>query len=137
MMRSPAVIAIVLGAMSFTAFGANIDGKWISEMQVGDADGKTYTLTSMFLLKSDGNALTGTVVYTSEAPWAKGRSGKPFEISDGRIEGDRFSFKVAVETKTGERTEVYEGTIDGDQLKGITKYRGIGITRPFEAKRGH
>ena len=117
------------------AFAAGIDGKWISEMSVGDADGITYTLTSTFVLKSDGGSLTGTVVQTSEAPWAKGINGKMFEISDGKIDGKKFSFKVTVETKTGTRTAVYEGSINDDELKGAINYRGIGITRPFEAKR--
>ena len=117
-------------------YAANIDGKWISEMPVGDADGKTYTLTSTFDLKSNGTSLTGTVAQTSQAPWAKALNGKTFEISDGKIDGQKFSFKVTIETKTGSRTAIYDGTIDGDQLKGAIKYRGIGITRPFEAKRG-
>jgi hypothetical protein len=132
-----AITALLVGTVSVTALAANIDGKWISEMQVGDADGKTYILTSTFVLKSDGTLLTGTVVQTSEAPWAKSLNGKTFEISDGKIEESKFSFKVTVETKTGERTAIYDGSIDGNQLTGtIKKYRGIGITRPFAAKRG-
>jgi hypothetical protein len=130
-----AITALLVGTVSVTALAANIDGKWISEMQVGDADGKTYILTSTFVLKSDGTSLTGTVVQTSEAPWAKSLNGKTFEISDGKIEESKFSFKVTVENKTGERTAIYNGGIDGDQLKGTIKYRGIGITRPFAAKR--
>jgi hypothetical protein len=63
-------------------------------------------------------------------------TGRSFDIKDGKVDGDKFSFKVTVENKNGERTAVYEGTIDGDQLKGTIKFRGIGITQPFEAKRG-
>jgi hypothetical protein len=51
------------------------------------------------------------------------------------VEGDKFSFKVTQETKNGERTAVYEGAIEGDHLKGILKYRGVGQTRPFDAHR--
>lgn len=133
-MKSLGMAAFILCA-ALTLRGANIDGKWISEMQVGDADGKTYTLTSTFLLKNDGDSLTGTVVQTSEAPWARDLNGRTFDISDGKIEGEKFSFKVTVETKTGERTAVYEGSLEGDELKGSIKYRGIGITRPFNATR--
>jgi hypothetical protein len=136
-MKSLGIVPFTFCAATLTLLGANIEGKWVSEMPVGDADGKTYTLTSPFLLKNDGGSLTGTVVQTSEAPWAREINGKTFQISDGKIDGEKFSFKVTVETKTGERTAVYEGSVDGDELKGTIKYRGIGITRPFNAKRGH
>lgn len=127
-MKSLAITTLVFVSMSLTALAANIDGKWISEMQVGDADGKTYSHTSTFTLESDGTSLTGTVVQVSVAPWMKEMTGRTLEISDGKIEGEKFSFKVKLETKTGERTATYEGTLDGDELKGIIKYRGIGIT---------
>ena len=130
-----ATMVLMLSAVSAAAHAASIDGKWISEMEVGDADGKKYILTSIFVLKSDGGSLTGTIAQRSEAPWAKGINGQTFEISDGEIDGEKFSFKVKVETKTGERTAIYEGTIGGNQLKGVIKYRGIGMTRPFDARR--
>ena len=60
---------LVLCAASLTALAESIDGKWINEMQVGDADGKTYTLTSTFTLKNDAGVLTGTVLQVSGAPW--------------------------------------------------------------------
>jgi hypothetical protein len=134
-MKNTALITIVFSAMSLTAVAAGIDGKWISDMEVGDADGKTYNLRSTIVLKSDGTALTGTITQTSEAPWAQSLNGKTIEISDGRIDGEKFSFKLKMETKTGERTALYEGSLKNDELDGIIKYRGIGMTRPFHAKR--
>jgi hypothetical protein len=134
-MKHAALIIVFAGAMALTAIAAGIDGKWISDMEVGDADGKTYNLRSTIVLKSDGSTLTGTITQTSEAPWARSLDGKTLEISDGKIDGEKFSFKLKVETKTGERTALYEGSIRGDELDGIIKYRGIGITRPFHAKR--
>jgi hypothetical protein len=130
-------LTTLICAASLTALAANIDGKWASERQVGAADGKTYNHTTVFTLKSDGNSLTGTVVQTSAAPWMSESSGRSVDISDGKIDGDKFSFKLTMETKQGERTVVYEGTIDGDQLKGTMKFRGIGITQPFDAKRAN
>jgi hypothetical protein len=132
-----AIMTLLIGLVSMGASAAGIDGKWISEMQVGDADGKTYSHTSTFNLKSEGGALTGTIVQVSEAPWMAETTGRSFEIKDGKVDGDKFSFKVTRESKQGERTVVYEGTIEGDRLKGTTKYRGIGITQPFEAKRAN
>src|SRR5262249_33552597 len=124
-------------AVSATAFAAGIDGKWVSETKVGDRDGGTYTHTSTFTLKSDGGTVTGKVVQVSAAPWMHETTGKTFEIKDGKIEGDKFIFKFVRETKEGDRTAMYEGKVEGDQLKGTVKYRGIGITQPFEAKRAN
>ena len=67
-MKKSVMAVLIFCAASLTASARGIDGKWISEMQVGDADGKTYTHTSAFTLKNDGGLLTGTVVQTSAAP---------------------------------------------------------------------
>lgn len=127
--------AVILCAASAAALAANIDGKWTSERQVGDRDGKTYAHTTTFSLKSDGDTLTGTVVQTSGAPWMSETNGRSIEISDGKVEGNKFSFRIKLDTKQGEKTVVYEGTVEGDRMKGVTKFRGIGQTWEFEAKR--
>jgi len=132
-MKTLILTTAVLCAGWLTA--ADIDGKWICDKQVGDADGKTYPHESVFILKNDGGALTGSVVQTSAAPWMKQMTGKSLEISDGKVDGEKFSFKLKIETDKGQRTSVYEGTIDGDQLKGTLKFRGIGITEKFLAVR--
>jgi len=135
-MKNFAVTALVLCATSLAA-AAGIDGKWTSEMEVGDADGGTYAHVSTFVLKNDGGSLTGTVVQTSKAPWMNDLNGRSFDIRDGKVDGNKFSFKLTLQRKTGDRTAVYEGTVEGDYLKGIIKYRGIGQTRPFDAKRAN
>jgi hypothetical protein len=129
------IAALVVCAVSLTAYAAGIDGKWVSEAQVGDADGKTYPLTTTFTFKNEGGSLTGAIVQTSDASWMQGMNGKVMQISDGKVEGDKFTFKVKLDTKKGEKTAIYEGSVEGDQLKGVTKFRGIGMSRPFEAKR--
>ena len=134
-MKRFARTAVILCAASAAALAASIDGKWTTERQVGDQDGKTYAHTTTFSLKSDGETLTGTVVQTSEAPWMSATNGRAFEVSDGKLEGDKFSFKIKLETKTGEKTVVYEGTVEGDRMKGVTKFRGIGQSWEFEARR--
>src|SRR5260221_12773801 len=122
-------------AASVAAAGADIDGKWITERQVGDADGKSHSHTSTFTFNNVDGVLTGSVVQVSAAPWMKEMTGRTVEIQDGKVEGDKFSFKIKLETARGDRTAVYEGAIEGDELKGTTKYRGIGITEPFHSKR--
>jgi hypothetical protein len=127
----------LLCVASLPALAAGIDGKWTSERQVGAADGKTYSHTTVLTLKNEGGVLTGTIVQTSAAPWMSETNGRPVDISDGKVDGDKFSFKLTMDTKQGERTVVYEGTVEGDQLKGTMKFRGIGITQPFDAKRAN
>ncbi len=133
-MRILAIIGLICAA-SLTTLAAGIDGKWIWERQVGDADGKSYSHTSTFTLKNEDGKLTGTVVQVSAAPWMKEMTGRVIEIADGKLDGNKFSFKVQMEIERGVRTAMYEGTIEGDQLKGTVKYRGIGITEPFLANR--
>src|SRR5882672_9719316 len=129
-MKILALMMLILCATSLTSLAAAIDGTWISEKQVGDADGKTYAHQSTITLKNTGGVLTGTVVQTSAAPWMRELNGRSIEISDGKVDGEKFSFKLKIESKDGERTSVYEGTVDGEQLKGTVKFRGIGITQP-------
>lgn len=137
LMKMFALMTLILCATSLTALAAGIDGKWISETQVGDADGKTYAHTSTFTFKNDGGSLGGTLVQVCAAPWMIEMNGRVLDVIDGKLEGDKFSFKVKLDTRQGEKTAVYEGTLADDQLKGIIKYRGIGITRPFEARRAN
>jgi hypothetical protein len=132
-----AIATLILCAASLTAFAAGIDGKWIAEREVGDADGKTYAHTTTLTLKSEGSLLTGTVVQVSAAPWMRENTGRSIDIKDGKVEGDKFSFKVTTENSQGERTAVYEGAVVGDHLKGIIKFRGIGQTWELDAKRAN
>ena len=130
-----AMMTLILCAASLTALAASIDGKWISEREVGDADGKTYKHTTTLTLKSEDGLLTGTVVSVSAAPWMAETTGRSSEIKDGRIDGDKFSFKVTTENKQGERTAVYEGSVEGDHMKGVIKFREIGQSWTLDARR--
>ena len=56
------------------------------------------------------------------------------KIQDGKVDGNKFSFATVVETPNGDMTVNYEGTIEGDTLKGTATREG-GQARPFEAKR--
>ena len=78
-MRILAIIGLICAA-SLTTLAAGIDGKWIWERQVGDADGKSYSHTSTFTLKNEDGKLTGTAVQVSVAPWMKEMTGRVIEI---------------------------------------------------------
>jgi hypothetical protein len=59
---------------------------------------------------------------------------RTIEIKDGKIDGNKFTFNTVMNTPNGEFKMVYEGTVEGDTLKGTSTREG-GQSRPFEAKR--
>ena len=112
-----------------------VEGKWRSDRQVGDADGKTYSHVTTLTLKETDGVLTGSVVATSDAPWMQETTGKAVEVQNGKVAGDKISFRIVQEGKMGARTALYEATVTGDQMKGVVRFRGIGQTWDFVAKR--
>ncbi len=119
-------VAFVL--LAGVAFAAAIDGKWVSERKV-NRNGEDVTITQTFDLKSDGSKLTGTITMS----FGQGDP-RVTEIKDGKVDGNKFSFKTTMQGPNGEMTSTYEGTVEGDMLKGNAT-RGEGQARPFEAKR--
>ncbi|HYO83906.1 MAG TPA: hypothetical protein VES20_21055 [Bryobacteraceae bacterium] len=117
------------------AMASDVQGTWSSEREVGDSDGKTYKHVSVITLKEESGVLTGSVVATSEAPWMRENTGKAVDIQDGKVDGNKFTFKLVQEASNGVRTAAYEGTVTGDQMKGVIKFRGIGQSWVFDAKR--
>jgi len=107
------------------AFAASIDGKWVSERTMGER-----TIIQTFELKADGATLTGKIT-------TKMGDMEPREtpIKDGKVDGNKFSFSVTMPGRDGgEMKTAYEGTVEGDALKGTATREG-GQARPFEAKK--
>jgi len=75
-----------------------VDGHW-----QGTISGPNGDFTLNFTFKADGAKLTGTV----ETP----NGDQP--ISDGKIEGDKLSFKTQFQDNTIE----HEGTVSGDTIQ--------------------
>jgi hypothetical protein len=107
---------------------ASIDGKWVSERKM-ERNGETFTIIQTFDLKAEGSKLTGklTMQFGDMEP-------RTIDISDGKIDGDKFSFTTVMSTPNGEFKTLYSGTVEGDTLKGTAEREG-GQGRPFEAKR--
>jgi hypothetical protein len=126
-MKVLTTIFVCLFLLTGIGLAAAIDGKWVSERKF-DRSGEPMTIKSTFELKAEGSTLTGTVVTVfGEKEMPK------LEIRDGKIDGDKFSFSVVMSSPRGEFKTVYEGTVEGDTLKGTaTGRRG---PNPFEAKR--
>ena len=116
------LIASVLG------MAAGIDGKWTAEIVARARKGaETKTLTT-FDFKTSGDGLTGTVT-------AGARQKNAIEIIDGKVAGSKVSFKTKATTKKGEQITVWEGTVDGDSLKGSRVREGGNNATEFTAKR--
>ena len=100
-----AALVMALGT-AFTAHAADVTGAWSAEMSMGDGN----NMQLQFTFKQDGSTVTGTIL---------GPQGDAMPISDGKVDGDKLSFKVSFNGMTIS----HEGTIsaDGDQIKMSTK----------------
>jgi len=104
----------ILMVFAFGAFAADITGKWTGQVQ-GRQGAQDITLN----LKADGAKLTGTVIGGGGGRRGGGGGGaaQPREISDGKVDGNNFSFTVKTEAGGQTRTTTYTGTLAGEELK--------------------
>lgn len=112
---------------ALTMLAAGIDGKWTSEMTMRGPDGE-MKITATFDLKSSGESLTGSVAMA-------GPRASTSEIMEGKVTGNKFSFKTKQTTQKGEMIQVWEGTVDGDTLTGTRAREGGNRKTEFTAKR--
>ncbi|HTV10007.1 MAG TPA: hypothetical protein VMD97_13270 [Candidatus Aquilonibacter sp.] len=101
-----ALCAALLMVFSATSVFAATDmtGTWTGS--IPSPDGNSFALT--FVFKQEGAKLTGSV---------QGPQGDPIAISNGKIDGDSFSFTVSFNGTTITHT----GTITRDEIKMTTK----------------
>lgn len=127
-MKTLVSLSLMLCLLSGLAFAAAIDGKWYSERKM-NRDGQEFVIKTTFDLKSDGAKLTGTLTmaFGDMEP-------RSITISDGKIDGAKFSFTTVMQTPNGDFKSNWEGTVEGDAIKGTSAREG-GEPRPFEAKR--
>jgi hypothetical protein len=118
------MIAGLLVSAALT-LAAGIDGKWSME-GAANAKGKTQTLT--LNLKADGDKLAGNIE-------GMGRKGAGVTVQDGKVDGNKFSFATTVTTKKGDQKVIWEGTVEGDAIKGTRMREGGKKGQPFTAKR--
>ena len=94
-------VAMLLTAA--TALAADVTGTWTGSAQSPNGD---FQLT--FTFKQDGASLTGTV---------QGPQGDPIAISNGKVDGDKFTFDVSFNGMTIH----HDCTVNGDEIKMSTK----------------
>jgi hypothetical protein len=92
------ILILSAAAVAMAAAPNPVDGRWQATVSGPNGD---FTLN--FTFKAEGTKLTGTV----ETPNGE----QP--ISDGKIEGDKLSFKTQFQDNVIE----HEGTISGDTIQ--------------------
>src|SRR5665213_4541984 len=95
---------LMMALTTATAFAADQTGAWTGSMK--SPNGDDFQIT--FNLKQDGAKLTGTV---------QGPQGDPMDITDGKVDGDKFSFNASFNGMTIK----HDGTVKGDEIKMTTK----------------
>jgi hypothetical protein len=93
------ILLLSAAAFAMAAPPNPVDGKW-----QGTISGPNGDITISFTFKADGAKLTGTV----ETP-----NGDQQSITDGKIEGDKLSFKTQFQDNTIE----HEGAVSGDTIQ--------------------
>jgi hypothetical protein len=101
-----ACAGLVMALSAVTARAADLTGTWSATMTT--PDGGSFQLS--FTFKQDGAALTGSV---------QGPQGEAIAISEGKVDGDKISFKVSFNGMTIS----HDGTVSagGDEIKLSTK----------------
>jgi hypothetical protein len=95
--------ALLMALGTVQAHAADVTGKWTADMQMpGGGD----SMQIAFTFSQDGTTLSGSVL---------GPQGDAMPIADGKVDGDKISFKVSFNGMT----ITHEGTINaaGDEIK--------------------
>jgi hypothetical protein len=97
---------------------ANVAGSWTMSVQT-----RRGTMDQAMTIQQDGNTIKGTL---------QGRRGDtPFQ---GSVDGNKITFNVTRQTQRGTFTMKYDGTIDGDSMKGTASNGRFNMD--WTAKRG-
>lgn len=105
------------GFVSVAAFAADASGTW-KWTQQGRQGGPGFEVT--LKLEAKEGVLTGTML------GIQGPQGTipDVAIGDGSVKGDMVSFSVTREWNGNKRTSKYEGTLEGDTIKGTVERQG-------------
>jgi len=94
------LVLLAMMLLSASLFAAEITGKWKGPMQSGG--------DAVFDLKSEKGAVTGNML---------GYDGKPYPVSDGKLDGENLSMKVASQWQGQPVTLIVTGRVSGDDMQ--------------------
>lgn len=104
-------------AVCASANAADLDGRW----SWSEAGRRGNSVTVVLTLKVNGNKLTGTI---TGGQGRRGDAPEEIKISNGKVSGNTFSFRVAQQGRGGmSMTTEYKGTLNDETLD-------LEITRP-------
>jgi len=95
--------ALAMTLTAATAMAADVTGTWTATAQTPNGD-----MQLTFTFKQDGANLTGSV---------RGPMGDPLDITNGKVDGDKFTFDVSFNGMTIH----HDCTVNGDEIKMTTK----------------
>jgi hypothetical protein len=121
MKRTILILCAALALLTGTAFGADVTGKWTT--QVAGPDGNNLTINYDF--KQDGGKLTGTVT----------GPGGDLPIQNGTIDGEKIAFSVTFNGGNGEMKVGNEGTVKGEEIVLTISVNGQNFGNPVTLKR--
>ena len=113
------LIPMVICAL--TSQAADISGTW-----KGTAETPAGTVQRTFVFKVDGSKLTGET--------SSDRFGKS-QIQDGKVDGDKISFTIAVSFQGNEAKVNYTGKVNGEEIKFTVAVPGQDQLVEYIAKR--
>lgn len=132
--RSMLGLALTALALSASPVAAqSLTGTWQLTSETGRG-----TMMQTLVLQQDGTELTGTITFGGGRRGGGGGGGggpRSIEISDGKVDGNSFSFAMTIEFNGNSFSQQYSGTFDGDSMTGEIS-GGRGGSRPFTGARG-
>lgn len=83
------LLALLVSVFALTALAdTNVSGKWSGSFNITGPDGQTKDDTAYFVLKQNGQEITGTVGPNED---------QQYPIDKGRIEGDKITIEANAE----------------------------------------
>ena len=127
-----AAVATTLAAAPLAA--QDLTGTWEISSQT-----RRGTQTMTLVLSQAGADLGGTVTLTMGGGRRGGGGGgggaQTIEITDGSVDGDRFSFTMTLTFNGNSMSQNFSGTFEGDAMEGMIE-GGRGGGRAFTGTRG-
>jgi hypothetical protein len=94
---------VLMALFALPALAADVTGTWKAT-----AEGPNGTMERTFVLKVEGNKLTGE---TTSSMFGKST------ITDGKVDGDNLSFTITVKFQDNEMKLNYKGKVSGKEIK--------------------
>ncbi len=114
-------LALLTAVSAIAALAADVTGTWKASAQ-----GPNGSMERTFVLKADGNKLTGETTSTM-----MGKS----VITDGKVDGDSLTFTITVKFQDNELKLNYKGKVSGNEIRFTSENAASGQTIEWQGKK--